>query len=109
MRALAKKLPGIPAALERELAGVLAANADRAAETARKNVPVDTGELRASILRESGGLSARVSASAEYAAMVEYGTRGMPPRPFMLRTAQESRQAFLRDARDALHRAIKEI
>lgn len=109
MRALARKLPGISAALEGEMAGALAASAARAAEEARKNVPVDTGELRASICWEAGGLSARVSAAAEHAALVEYGSRHMPPRPFMLRTAQAARQPFLREGRDALSRALKEI
>ena len=47
-------------------------------------VPVDTGELRDSIVLSSSGLSASVSASASHAAFVELGSSACPARPYLL-------------------------
>lgn len=52
---------------------------------AMRTVPVDTGNLKRSIILdvEDGGKSATVTATADYSAYVEYGTRKMSARPFM--------------------------
>ena len=109
MRALAGRLRELSAALEREMAGAAEAAAAHAAEVARRNVPVDTGALRDSISCRSAGLEAAAVAAAPYAAMVEYGTSRMAPRPFMLPAARESRGEFAGRARDALAGCLKEM
>lgn len=52
---------------------------------AQRAAPVDTGELRRSILSEylNGGLTGHVTAGIHYAPYVEYGTRFMTAQPFM--------------------------
>jgi len=96
------------------LAGAMAeavtASAARAADCAREMVPVDSGALRASISTGTkGALRTAVFAAAPHAAMVEYGTSRMPPRPYMLPAAQEVREGFFADARAAVRRCLKEI
>lgn len=58
---------------------------------AMRTVPVDTGNLKRSILVDvaDDGKSATVTATADYAAYVEYGTRKMSARPFMRPAAEE--------------------
>ncbi len=55
---------------------------------ARRACPVDTGQLRSSIVaepvREDGDrLVLRVGTNVEYAAYVEFGTSRMAPQPYM--------------------------
>ena len=59
------------------------AAAENCCNGARARAPVDTGRLRASIRIEQKGLSARVIADCDYAALVEFGTSRTPPKPFM--------------------------
>ena len=40
-----------------------------------------------------------IGTAAEHAAYVEYGTRHMPPEPFMEPTAREAGEIFVRDLR----------
>ena len=58
---------------------------------AMRTVPVDTGNLKRSILVDvsDDGKEATVTATADYAAYVEYGTRKMTARPFMRPAAEE--------------------
>lgn len=53
--------------------------------TAQRNAPVDSGYLRRSIAMsiENEGLSGHVNATAEYAKMVNDGTRYQAAQPFM--------------------------
>ena len=61
--------------------------------------PVDTGNLRNSIsTRISGNANtsrAEVSASANYAAFVEFGTSRMSPQPFMVPSFERNKQPFI--------------
>lgn len=52
---------------------------------AQRYAPVDTGELRRSIIStyENGGLVGLVKANMHYAPYVEYGTRFMVAKPFL--------------------------
>lgn len=102
MRALAHRLSGATAALEERMAEALASAVARAAEAARANAPVDTGALRGSIDFSARGLTARLHADAPYAALVEYGSRRMPPRPFLRPAALAAREELLARARAAL-------
>jgi len=80
---------GIPQTLARfaaaALAGEVAAReatdalADEVVGLARAYVPVDTGNLQASIQKGEGG----VYSDVEYAPFVEYGTSDTPAQPFM--------------------------
>ena len=105
MRKLAARISSLPARLERSAAEVVTASAARAAETARQLVPVDSGELRRSISPSE----ASVTASAPHAAMVEFGTSRMAPRPFMLQAARSVRGEFVRQAAAAAAKCIKEM
>lgn len=50
---------------------------------AKAIVPVDTGTLKNSIAARTGGLTATVTASTEYAIFVEQGTSKMSAQPYM--------------------------
>ena len=50
---------------------------------AKKNCPVDTGNLRASITVDINGVEAEVGTDVEYAPFVEYGTSKSKAQPFM--------------------------
>ena len=82
----------------------------RCADIARADVPVDTGALKGSIGVQRGGTyTASVTASAPYAAMVEYGTSKMPPQPYMLPAAHRAAEDFFANARAEAQKAAKEI
>ncbi|CUX18485.1 HK97-gp10 family putative phage morphogenesis protein [Clostridium sp. C105KSO13] len=60
-------------------------------------VPVDTGTLKRSITGPEltdGGLTAKVEATAEYAAYVEYGTRYMKAQPYMRPALEKAEKDF---------------
>lgn len=64
--------------------------------TAKRLAPVDTGNLRSSIITQvSGdGLTAGVVATASYAHWVEHGTTQMAPQPFMGPATEENASLF---------------
>ena len=99
MAALARRFAEMPDRLEQGLAE---------AQLARSLVPVDSGELRASISAASERrLDARVTANAPYAAMVEYGTSKMAARSYMLPAAQAAAEPFFEAAARAAGEAMK--
>jgi len=66
----------------------------------------DTGRLASSItLEEEGQFTVTVSAKAKYAAYLEYGTRTIAPRPFMVPAKQKAEPAF----KEALEIALKDL
>jgi len=59
--------------------------------------PVDGGTLKRSITGPEltdGGLTAKVEATAEYAAYVEYGTRYMKAQPYMRPALEKAEKEF---------------
>lgn len=66
---------------------------------AQINAPVDTGFLKASIvfLLADGGLTGEVSVKAEYAPYLEWGTRWIKGRYFMMTAYQTQKRQFLED------------
>lgn len=105
-----RRLRALGTAIADAMAEAVTASAARAADYARETVPVDSGALRASISpTKEGAQSAAVLAAAPHAAMVEYGTSRMPPRPYMLPAAHMAREGFFGDVRAAVRRCIKEI
>lgn len=63
-----------------------AAVAEQVADLARAMVPVETGELRDSIVVTDEG----VTAGTDHAVYVEFGTYKMPAEPFMRPAADEA-------------------
>lgn len=86
--------PALPALLgaSAQMRGEMDEIGQAIAEAAEEKAPVDTGELAGSIehetVFENGVWKARVRATADHAAFVEFGTEDTP------------RQEFLRPARD---------
>ena len=70
-----------------DMAAVMAAAGEAAAQEARAMCPVDTGRLRSSIGVSAGDGEAVVYANTDYAAYVEFGTSKMAPQPFMVPAA----------------------
>lgn len=69
---------------------------------AKKRAPVDTGNLRSSIQGEAKELEGEVTATAEYASFVEFGTRKAESQPFMGPAAEEERPKFNQAIKEAL-------
>lgn len=62
---------------------------------ARAQAPVQTGFLKSSIEASGRGTDWRVDARAEYALFVEFGTRRMGARPFLIPALEAVRPAYL--------------
>ena len=73
---------------------------------AQRNAPVRTGNLRRSIGLdiEDGGFAAVVTARADYAAYVEYGTRYMPEKPFLRPAFEQEEDSFKKDITNLLRK-----
>lgn len=69
--------------LERAIQNVIEKFAFSTERHAKKETPVDTGRLRASIMTDIGNLRARVAPHTDYAVFVHEGTRSIKGRPFM--------------------------
>lgn len=78
---------------------VVKVNTTEVQRGAQRKAPVDTGNLRRSIGIEftDGGLTGRVSPTAEYAAYLEFGTRFMTAQPFMRPTFYQQVNQFKKD------------
>lgn len=74
---------------------------------AKVEVPVDTGNLKNSIISsiEAGGDRGVVSTNVEYAAYVEFGTRFLPAQPYML-PAYNRVVPKVKDDLDEIRRAV---
>lgn len=77
----------------RQRASVIVRNAAFEVEAyAKQVVPVDTGNLRNSIhTTMEGELTAKVGTHVGYAAYVEFGTRWMAPRPYLIPAVERIR------------------
>lgn len=66
---------------------------------AQRNTPVDTGNLKRSIMLEirDNGLTAEVEAETEYAPYVEWGTRFMKAQLFVRPSFNSQKEIFKRD------------
>lgn len=94
MKRLIQRLNALPNRLLHAAASAAAATAQEACENARLLAPEDTGALRMSISSAQTDGGAAVYAAAPHAAMVEFGTGRMPPRPYMLPAAQSAAQLY---------------
>lgn len=68
-----------------------------------ETVPVDTGELKHSGRVYQTGLVPTIAFTAPHAGFVEYGTRYMAPRHYMLRGVQKAPDFLDEELRSALH------
>lgn len=70
-------------------------------QKAARNVPVDTGTLKRSIMlsMHDGGYTWRVKALVNYASYVEYGTSEQSAQPFLRPAFYEQRQELMKDLR----------
>jgi HK97 gp10 family phage protein len=86
--------------------------AEYVAERARFYAPVDTGELRASIIVQSSqaGGTWHVLATAPHSRFVEWGSMHgntfIPPNPFMRRALMDGRRAYPSILKEAMVRAM---
>lgn len=81
---------------------VMRAYTAKTQQLAMRKAPVDTGTLKRSIMASvsEDGMEGTVTATAEYAAYVEYGTRFMNAKPYMKPAADEIRPEFQAAVRD---------
>lgn len=125
---LRAKLRAMPAEVKREVEAVLISSAEEVASTARALVPVDDGDLKASIvvtppggrtpLYSSGGsqavgeLKAVVTAGngkVRYAAPVEFGHENAAPRPFFWPAYRSKKKRIRSRIARAIGKAARKI
>lgn len=97
----------MPHRVQAAVQSVIATYVYRIQRSAKRNAPVDTGRLRASIVARLMRLAGEVSTNVEYAIYQEKGTYKMDAQPFMGPALEEHREAFLRDLRNAIRQAIR--
>ena len=84
LKALRRKVSDLRAIDEKGLSGALKAAGAAASNNAKRNAPVDTGNLRGQIgfERSPNGKSVEVFANAPYSGYVEFGTRYQRAQPY---------------------------
>lgn len=82
---------------ERKTVQAVIASAFRIQGGARRDVAVDSGNLRSRIFVRflDGGRSAEVGTDVLYGPFVERGTRFMPPRPYLIPAYEAERPKFI--------------
>lgn len=98
----AEKADAMLAGLGSDLSAAVAKAAEAVAEEAKRSCPVDTGALRSSIGVSSKDMSAQISAEADYAAFVEFGTYRTAAQPFLVPALINSADAVVDIIRDAI-------
>lgn len=92
----AKRLLQIGAQAQAKAERVLDVAALNIEANAKRNSPVDTGALRASIhVAKDGKLSRIIGDGVEYGVYQEFGTSRMPGRPWLGPAMESQRDAFL--------------
>lgn len=81
---MSAKVTGVEINPHIDMAAVFRAAGEAVADEARTLCPVDTGNLRDSIAVSADSGGAEVSADADYAAYVEFGTWKMAAQPFLV-------------------------
>ena len=88
------------------VAPVIKLNGSELQQKAQRYAPVDTGNLRRSIQLsiKDNGMTAEVTATAEYSAYVEYGTRFMNAQPYVRPAFNEQKDIFINDLNKVVNR-----
>lgn len=88
---LARKLPGA-------VGNIVQAHGEAMADTARRLVPVDTGELKESIeFHMTGETTGELTAGTDHAMFPEFGTVDQAAQPYMRPAVEKETQPFLND------------
>jgi len=77
-------------------------------ETAQRIAPVRTGYLRSTIFTETAEWTVKVGASAPYAAYVEFGTRFMQGRRFLVQAVEAHRPQLIGMVGQAINESLRE-
>lgn len=88
----------------RDVANAVKLNGAEMQAKAQRYAAVDTGFMKRGIVLEftDDGYSARVEATAEYSAYVNYGTRFQPAQPFLTPAFYEQEKKFIADMKRLL-------
>lgn len=80
---------------------VVRKNGSELQKKAKKNAPVDSGDLQESIMLElrDSGKTAEVEPTVDYGAYVELGTRFMTAQPYLKPAFNEQKEKFKQDMR----------
>lgn len=82
-----------------EMVKVVKKNGAELQQKEMRTVPVDTGNLKRSILLsvEDNGMTSTVEPTANYAGYVEYGTRYMDAQPYVRPSYEQQKEIFMKD------------
>lgn len=69
----------------------------------------DSGDLRASIYIERGKFTARIGTPLAYGKMLEYGTRHMKRRPWLVKTVMKYRKQFYSGMNARIKQAVTKM
>ena len=99
-----RRLAGYSQGLNDRLRNVVSIAAHNIEGKGKDKVPVDTGATKNSIVPtfEDQGFAARIGPSTFYAPFLEFGTRRMAARPFMIPALESERGPFVRAIEKAL-------
>jgi len=107
---LAKKFNEISKDVENDIEQALLESALMVERDAKKNAPVDTGRLRASIssrlVEESGTPYAEVGTNVSYAIIQEFGSSKQPAQPFLYPAYAENKQKILKKLAKAFKKGV---
>jgi len=105
---LKAKLERLDSSLKRKVSEKLAKIGNLIKERARQLAPVRTGRLRASIYSQLVNWTLTMGASAPYARYLEFGTRWIRPRHFLLNAIGENLVKIDGAIRAAVYSAVSE-
>lgn len=92
---LIRRIERQPVEIKQEADNILKNTSLRVEKRAKYYAPYDTGYLEQNIMAEpQGNLAYTVTSKAEYSVYQEWGTRKMPPHPFMI-PAMEQEKPFM--------------
>ena len=105
---LKAKLEKVDSSLKRKINDKLAEIGNLIRERARQLAPVKTGRLRASIYSQISDWTLTIGVKAPYARYLEFGTRWIRPRHFLLRAIEENQAKIDNAIRMAVSSAVSE-
>lgn len=98
-------IPQMSAAVQKEVAKVVATTTIDVEARAKEEAPVDTGNLRASISHESKDLTGTVTVGADYGLYVEVGTHKRAATPYLRPAVEDAQADFIKGIQAAIDTA----